>query len=46
VIYLIGTLLYVWRCRDYYLLPFVIAFIYGFGYVAFLSFRTALKNLI
>ncbi|HVN67075.1 MAG TPA: glycosyltransferase, partial [Candidatus Sulfotelmatobacter sp.] len=46
VIYLLGTLLYVWHCRDYYMLPFVFAFIYGFGYVAYLSFRTALKNLI
>jgi cellulose synthase/poly-beta-1,6-N-acetylglucosamine synthase-like glycosyltransferase len=46
VIYLMFTLWYVLRCRDYFIAPFVAAFIYGFGYTAFLSFRTIFRKLV
>ena len=44
VAYLAYTFWYVLRCKDYFILPFVLAFIYGFGYTAFLSFRTIFRG--
>jgi cellulose synthase/poly-beta-1,6-N-acetylglucosamine synthase-like glycosyltransferase len=46
VIYLTFTFWYVLRCKDYFIAPFVAAFIYGFGYTAFLSFRTIFRKLV
>jgi cellulose synthase/poly-beta-1,6-N-acetylglucosamine synthase-like glycosyltransferase len=45
VIYLAYTFWYVMKCKDYFIAPFVAAFIYGFGYTAFLSFRTIFRQL-
>jgi len=42
--YLIFTFSFVWKKHDYFLVPFVTAFIFGFGYVALLSLRTRLKK--
>jgi len=44
VIYLSLTLWYVWRCHDYFLVPFVLSFIGGFGYTVFLSLNTGIKK--
>ena len=44
VIYLSFTLWYVWKCHDYFLVPFVLSFIGGFGYTVFLSLNTGIKK--
>ncbi len=46
VVYLAYTFWYVLKCKDYFIAPFVAAFIYGFGYTAFLSFRTIFRKLV
>ncbi len=46
VVYLVYTFWYVLKCRDYFIAPFVAAFVYGFGYTAFLSLRTIFRKLI
>lgn len=45
VIYLVFTFWYVLRIKDYFILPFVAAFIGGFGYTVFLTFQTSIRKL-
>jgi cellulose synthase/poly-beta-1,6-N-acetylglucosamine synthase-like glycosyltransferase len=46
VVYLAFTFWFILRHRDYFLMPFVFAFICGFGYVALLSLRTHLRSVL